>query len=227
MPEGVKRMRFTVLASLLALDLSLGLSLQCTGTSFAGSTDCDKQKGCVVLKTFSTNSSDACCASCFSTPACDSWTLCGGDGMCRIKKNGVANPQKGSSSTSGTRVVAPTPAPIPTPAPTQPPTPAPRPAPHNVRNVLLIIVDDLRPNIGAYGHSFMRTPNLDSFARDALLFQRAYVQYSFCAPSRNSFMTGRRPDATRVFNFVDHFRNTTGATWRSMPQYFKENGFLT
>ena len=93
-----KRMRFTALVFWIALDLSQGISLQCAGTSFAGSTDCDKQKGCVVLKTFSTNSSDACCASCFSTPACDSWTLCGGDGMCRIKKNGVANPQKGSSS---------------------------------------------------------------------------------------------------------------------------------
>ena len=38
-----------------------------------------------------------------------------------------------------------------------------------------------------------------------------------CSPSRNSFMTGRRPDTTRVWNFLDSFR-TAGANWTTMPQ---------
>jgi arylsulfatase A-like enzyme len=39
---------------------------------------------------------------------------------------------------------------------------------------------------------------LDKLASTGLLFSRAYVQYSFCAPSRNSFMSGRRPDVSRL-----------------------------
>jgi iduronate 2-sulfatase len=40
-------------------------------------------------------------------------------------------------------------------------------------------------------------------------------------------MTGRRPDTTQVFNFVDHFRSTHGKNWSSLPQYFKQHGYLT
>ena len=46
----------------------------------------------------------------------------------------------------------------------------------NTKNVLFIAVDDLRPNIGAYGHNFMKTPHIDALAERGLLFQRAYVQ---------------------------------------------------
>ena len=38
------------------------------------------------------------------------------------------------------------------------------------------------------GHDFMHTPHIDNLAATGTLFNRAYVQYSFCAPSRNSFM---------------------------------------
>lgn len=82
-------------------------------------------------------------------------------------------------------------------------------------NVLFIVVDDLRPEIGAYGYKHAPpTPNLDRFAKTALKFDRAYVQYSFCCPSRNSFMSGRRPSKTKVWNFQDHFREAgIGADW--------------
>lgn len=38
------------------------------------------------------------------------------------------------------------------------------------------------------------TPNLDALAKKSVLFEHAYCQISVCAPSRMSFMTGRRPD---------------------------------
>ena len=41
-------------------------------------------------------------------------------------------------------------------------------------------------------------------------------------------MSGRLPDTTRVFEFVDHFREVgVGADWISLPQYFKTHGYLT
>eukprot|EP00035_Acanthoeca_spectabilis_P002611 m.88621 g.88621 ORF g.88621 m.88621 type:complete len:535 (+) comp11659_c0_seq1:23-1627(+) len=103
------------------------------------------------------------------------------------------------------------------------------------KNVLFITVDDMRPSIGAFNFSLAHTPNLDKLAAEGLVFKRAYVQYAFCAPSRNSFMSGRRPDTTRVWNFQDHFRQPTsapgggagGENWLAMPEYFKKNGFLT
>ena len=56
------------------------------------------------------------------------------------------------------------------------------------------------------------TPALDELAATGTTFTRAYVQISYCAPSRNSFMSGRRPDAIHVHSFIGSFRNPlTGA----------------
>ena len=96
------------------------------------------------------------------------------------------------------------------------------------RNVLFIAVDDMRPSIGAFNFSLAHTPHMDGLARGGLTFKRAFVQYAFCAPSRNSFMSGRRPDTTRVWNFEDHFREAgVGDGWRSLPEYFKSHGYFT
>ena len=52
----------------------------------------------------------------------------------------------------------------------------------------------------------MHAPNLWAFANKSLVFDRAYCQIAVCSPSRNSFMTGRRPNGTLVWNFYNHFR---------------------
>ena len=94
------------------------------------------------------------------------------------------------------------------------------------RNVLFMAVDDLRPQIAAFGASMMKTPNIDRLAQEGVIFEHAYVQYSFCAPSRNSFLSGRRPDATQAFSFMDHFREQgVGDSWSSFPQYFRDRGY--
>ena len=80
------------------------------------------------------------------------------------------------------------------------------------RNVLFIAVDDMRPSIGAFNFSLASTPHMDQLASSGLVFKRAFVQYAFCAPSRNSFMSGRRPDTTRVWNFFDHFRQSADSS---------------
>ena len=98
----------------------------------------------------------------------------------------------------------------------------------DLKNVLYIVVDDLRPQLGAYGQREMYTPNIDKLANQSLVFERAYCQQAVCAPSRNSFMTGRRPDTTKAWNFIDHFREAdVGLDWSSMPQYFKNHGYFS
>jgi len=52
----------------------------------------------------------------------------------------------------------------------------------------------------------MHTPNLDKLAKESLIFDWAFANIAICSPSRNSFLSGRAPDQTRVWNFIDHFR---------------------
>lgn len=93
-------------------------------------------------------------------------------------------------------------------------------------NVLLIIVDDLRPSLGCYGDKLVRSPNIDQLASHSLLFQNAFAQQAVCAPSRVSFLTGRRPDTTRLYDFNSYWRVQAG-NFSTIPQYFKENGYVT
>ncbi|TKC36841.1 hypothetical protein EI555_016251 [Monodon monoceros] len=93
-------------------------------------------------------------------------------------------------------------------------------------NVLLIIVDDLRPSLGCYGDKLIRSPNMDQLASRSLLFQNAFAQQAVCAPSRVSLLTGRRPDTTRLYDFNSYWRAHSG-NFSTIPQYFKENGYVT
>jgi hypothetical protein len=62
-------------------------------------------------------------------------------------------------------------------------------------------------------------------------FNNTYVQQAVCGPSRNSFMSGRRPSSTRTWNFKTSFRESgvdahgvPGSSWSTLPQAFKEAG---
>jgi arylsulfatase A-like enzyme len=104
-----------------------------------------------------------------------------------------------------------------------PPPPAPRPA--ALRNILFMVIDDLRPQMSPYGQAETVTPHLAAFSKQALVFDRAYCQQAVCSPSRNSFLSGRRPDTTKAWNFKTHFR-VVGPTWTTMPEYFLKAGWF-
>jgi iduronate 2-sulfatase len=96
-------------------------------------------------------------------------------------------------------------------------------------NVLLLISDDLRPEMGLYGGHAL-SPNLDALAAQpgAVAFDRAYVQQAICCPTRSSFLTGRRPDTTLVWDLKTQFRDAPGgAAWKTLPQAFKDAGYTT
>ena len=93
-------------------------------------------------------------------------------------------------------------------------------------NVLFIAVDDLRPEINASGSKLIKTPNLDRIAARGTTFDRAYCQQAVCSPSRSSLMTGRRPDATRVWDLETHFRKALPDTI-TIAQHFKNHGYYS
>lgn len=67
------------------------------------------------------------------------------------------------------------------------------------KNVMLIIVDDLRPEVSYMGEKHMITPNIDALAKSGLVMNRAFCQQAICGPTRNSFLSGRRPQRTKVW----------------------------
>lgn len=93
-------------------------------------------------------------------------------------------------------------------------------------NVLFIAVDDLRPQLGCYGHKEIISPNIDLLAAQGLLFERTYCQQAVCAPSRVSIMSGCRPDTTRIYDLNTPLRKAMPNVL-SLPQHFKNNGYET
>ncbi len=103
---------------------------------------------------------------------------------------------------------------------------APAAVPAAKKNVLLIISDDLTTTaLGCYGQPLGCSPNIDKFAARCVRFDHAYCQYPLCNPSRCSFMTGRRPDTTRVHdNGVNFRRNLPDVV--TIPQHFQKSGYF-
>lgn len=94
------------------------------------------------------------------------------------------------------------------------------------QNILLIIVDDLRPQLGCYGNTIAKTPNIDRFASEGTLFTRAICNYPVSGPSRASLMSGIRPANNR-------FLDNNSEVEREFPEmitmntFFKNKGYAT
>ncbi len=96
-------------------------------------------------------------------------------------------------------------------------------------NILLIAVDDLRPELASFGSSYIRSPNIDRLASTGRAFRSHYVQAPTCGASRYTLLTGRYGGASNAALFQR--AATMNADQRSvppsMPAWFREHGYAT
>jgi iduronate 2-sulfatase len=93
-------------------------------------------------------------------------------------------------------------------------------------NVIMVVIDDLRTELGCYGVDAMHSPSIDRFAQKSMLFNHAYAQYPVCNPSRSSFLSGLRPDEVGIISNTVPLRRVQ-PNLVTLPQLFRENGYFT
>ena len=93
-------------------------------------------------------------------------------------------------------------------------------------NILFIAVDDLKPLLGCYGNTLVKSPNIDRLAKLATVFNKNYCQQAICGPTRASIMTGTRPDVTKIWNLTTQMRDVN-PNLVTLPQYLISQGYTT
>ena len=95
-------------------------------------------------------------------------------------------------------------------------------------NVVMIVIDDLNDYVtGMGGHPQAKTPHLAKLAADGVSFRRAYSNNPICAPSRGSLFTGIYPHTSKLIHFGKWFENEVLINSKTIPEYFRENGYRT
>ncbi len=93
-------------------------------------------------------------------------------------------------------------------------------------NVLLILVDDLKPALGCYGDPLAKTPHIDRLAARGLRFDLAYCNQAVCAPSRFTLMLGAHSTSTGLYGLGSQLRKRL-PTAVTLPQHFAQHGYRT
>ncbi len=91
-------------------------------------------------------------------------------------------------------------------------------------NILFVLSDDhSAPYLGPYGADWMSTPTLDQFAREGVVFERAFTAAPQCVPSRTALMTGRSPVAARM----GRFSSPLPPDIVTVPEVLRTQGYFT
>jgi len=93
-------------------------------------------------------------------------------------------------------------------------------------NVLLIVVDDLRPELGMYGEPQIVSPNIDRLAERGQLFTHTYANFPSCAPSRIALLSGLY-DSRNRFKYWNSSQDHDVPGLVSLPMHFRNNGYKT
>ncbi len=95
-------------------------------------------------------------------------------------------------------------------------------------NVLLIISDDQGLDLGVYGNTVVRTPNIDELAARGTLFTRAFATVSSCSPSRSVLLTGLYSHSNGMYGLAHDIHNQHLLPWvQTLPHVLKASGYRT
>lgn len=96
-------------------------------------------------------------------------------------------------------------------------------------NVLWILGEDMGPQLGCYGHKFVRTPNLDRLAGEGVRFDRAFTTAPVCSASRSAFNTGLYQTTIGCHNHRSHRKDgyQLPAGVRIISDRFRQAGYFT
>jgi iduronate 2-sulfatase len=96
-------------------------------------------------------------------------------------------------------------------------------------NVLLLCVDDLRPELNSFGKGYISSPNIDELAASGRAFHRHYVQAPTCGASRYALLTGRYGPGNNDALFVraKQLAKKPSSVSPSLPAWFRQHGYVT
>ena len=96
-------------------------------------------------------------------------------------------------------------------------------------NVLLICVDDLRPELKSFGAEYISSPNIDALAEKGIKFQKHFVNSPSCGPSRYTLLTGQYGPAgnNALFSRAKKIKQGTQKVDKSIPEWFRAYGYTT
>ena len=96
-------------------------------------------------------------------------------------------------------------------------------------NVLLLCVDDLRPELKSFGRDYIHCPNIDRLATRGRIFHHHYVQAPTCGASRYTLLTGRYGPGRNnaLFARAERLAQEPDSVPPSMPAWLRQQGYTT
>ncbi len=94
-------------------------------------------------------------------------------------------------------------------------------------NVLLLCIDDLRPELACFGKTYIQSPNIDQLAKSGRAFHRHFVQSPTCGASRYTLLTGQYGQGGNDALFARARRLANDNIDPSMPEWFRRHGYTT
>ena len=94
-------------------------------------------------------------------------------------------------------------------------------------NILLILAEDIGPELSCYGEPLVQTPNLDRLAKEGAMYKQAYTTAPVCSASRSALATGMYQTAIGAHQHRTVFKKPLPNGVRHMCEYLREAGYYT